>query len=546
MPNLSEGLLAAAGRRALNPARVADELVSGSIISGRFRLQQLLGRGGMASVWRARHLTLDTDVAIKFLEPRWSGSTEVRSRFAREATAIARIRSAHIVQVLDYGFTEGGRGFIVMELLQGEDLGRRLARTPKLEMADARRIVGQACRGLGKAHAAHIIHRDIKPENLFLVADEEGFFVKLLDFGVAKAVGVTGDATHQTDTGQLVGTPLYMSPEQALGRSVDDRCDLYSLATVAYRCLTGRPPFIERHVGELLVALSTAVPPAPSVFEPSLPSSLDAWFASMFAKDPNARCCQTVRELAASFEEACAGIAPSTQALAATTHVSAEAATQPGDADGRPVSHGATPAGDLTPSPAPERPPRDSARAGSRRAWVALILLAALLGLAFVVWEREPRTLSGSTERAARSLQPMGAGGAHTSAGAAAIGASTSAMGERQLRADASAGSDGAAVEEGAGGAAGADEAAGAPQRASVSDGPPAKRGALPNISPKASGARAGGGAVAGKKKVPIGPAERGRAQPDGASPVQSPAADDRPARKRPLELDRSLPWGKP
>jgi tRNA A-37 threonylcarbamoyl transferase component Bud32 len=387
-----QGALAAASRRALNPARVVDDaLVPGSLISGRFRLQKLLGRGGMASVWQAAHLTLDTDVAIKFLEPRWSSSGEILARFAREATAIARIRSPHVVQVLDHGFTENGRGFIVMELLQGEDLGRRLARAGKLGLKETAALVSQVCRGLGKAHAAQIIHRDIKPENLFLVQEEEGAFVKLLDFGVAKATGV-GDATHQTDTGQLVGTPLYMSPEQALGRTIDTRCDLYSLATVAYRCVTGRSPFVEKHVGELLVAISTIVPPAASSLESTVPCSLDAWFASMFSKDPSARCCQTARELASSFEAACRGVSPTSATLAGTAAVSVEAATQPGDPDGRAWLDSMQPGRDATPSPALEQPPRRSVRTAGRRAWVAVTLLGigvALIGLA--LWPRPSR-----------------------------------------------------------------------------------------------------------------------------------------------------------
>jgi serine/threonine-protein kinase len=317
---------------------VEDALSPGSIISGRFRLHRLLGRGGMASVWQAFHSSLNIDVAIKFLEPKWAGSEEVRSRFAQEATAIAKVRSPHVVHVLDYGFTEQGRLFIVMELLEGEDLGRRLARTQRLGLQDTVALVAQASRGLAKAHAANIIHRDIKPENLFIVSDEEGFWIKLLDFGVAKALG-WGDAVHQTDTGQIVGTPLYMSPEQALGRVIDSRCDLYSLATVAYRCLTGRPPFVAKHLGELMLALNSATPPPASSFDSSLPRSIDDWFASMFAKDPDARCGQNARDVATSFEAACAGRGPGRAASlpVAESLAGAEAPTLPGEGERSPL-----------------------------------------------------------------------------------------------------------------------------------------------------------------------------------------------------------------
>jgi eukaryotic-like serine/threonine-protein kinase len=298
-------------------AVLEDTLAPGQIIAGRFRLQRMLGRGGMGSIWEARHLSLETEVAIKFVDPVLSRRGDIRSRFAQEATTAARIRSANVVSVLDHGFTEDGRGFIAMELLRGEDLGQRLDRDKILTPAETAQIVDQACRGLAKAHAVGTIHRDIKPENLFLVEEDDGFLVKILDFGIAKIVGTSG-STHKTDTGQLLGTPLYMSPEQALGRAVDVRSDLFSLALVAYRCLAGRPPFVYDAVGELLVAMSTLVPPPPSEFNPKLPRSLDAWFAAMLLKDPNARSCQSPRDLAESFTAACSGehgAIPSTRAF---------------------------------------------------------------------------------------------------------------------------------------------------------------------------------------------------------------------------------------
>jgi serine/threonine-protein kinase len=265
----------------------------------------MLGRGGMGSVWEAYHIALETEIAIKFLDPQLSSRTDIRSRFAQEATAAARIKSPHVVGILDYGFTEDGRGFIAMELLKGEDLAQRIDRLGGLTPPEAAEIVTQACRGLTKAHQIGIVHRDLKPENLFVVEDDDGVLVKILDFGIAKAVGLSSGSAHKTDTGQILGTPLYMSPEQALGRSIDSRSDLYSLTVVAYRALAGRPPFVCDAVGELIVAVSTLVAPPPSTFNPTLPASLDTWFAGMMLKDPNARSCQTARELAESFEAAC-------------------------------------------------------------------------------------------------------------------------------------------------------------------------------------------------------------------------------------------------
>jgi hypothetical protein len=287
---------------------VPDEtLAPGLLILDRFRLKRVLGSGGMGSVWEAAHLALGTDIAIKFLDSELSSRSDIRSRFAQEATAAARIKSTHVVGILDYGFTAGGRGFIVMERLRGEDLGQHLARTYTMLPAELAPIIAQACRGLGKAHALGIIHRDIKPENLFLHDEEGAIVVKLLDFGIAKNVDAN-EVTHKTDTGQILGTPLYMSPEQALGRPLDTRSDLYSLAVVAYRCLAGRPPFVHRATGELIVSISTAIAPPPSSFNPGVSASLDAWFAAMLLKDPHARLCQTAADLGDSFAAACRGV----------------------------------------------------------------------------------------------------------------------------------------------------------------------------------------------------------------------------------------------
>jgi serine/threonine protein kinase len=288
----------------LNDA-VDESLFPGRVISERFRLERLLGRGGMGTVWQARHLSLDTQIAIKFLNAELSKRQDIRSRFAREASSVARIRSPNVVGVLDSGFTDDGFAFIAMELLHGEDLGRRLAREGRCTVRETSSLVTQVARGLSKAHAVGIVHRDLKPENLFVVSDDDGLVVKILDFGIAKAVG-PGAASHQTDTGQLLGTPTYMSPEQAMGRPLDRRSDLYSLAVVAYRCLAGRPPFAHSAPGELIVAVSTRTPPIPSSFNPDLPAVFDTWFERALAKHPDDRGWQTASELAESFELVCA------------------------------------------------------------------------------------------------------------------------------------------------------------------------------------------------------------------------------------------------
>ena len=311
----------------LHPA-VGDHLRAGRVILGRFRLERYLGHGGMGTVWEARHLSLETQIAIKFLNEELSRRQDVLARFAGEATSAARIRSPYVVSILDSGFTEDGQGFIAMELLRGEDLSRRLARVGKLTVGETSLLVTQISRGLAKAHAVNVVHRDLKPENIFVIDEEEAFAIKILDFGIAKSIG-SEVATHKTDTGQLLGTPLYMSPEQALGRPLDSRSDLYSLAVLAYRCLTGRPPFVYPAVGELIVAVSTHVAPPPSQFNSALPSSLDDWFRAALAKDPGERICQTALEVADSFKRACGAALDNHQPSSGRLRVSAAKSSVP-------------------------------------------------------------------------------------------------------------------------------------------------------------------------------------------------------------------------
>ena len=262
----------------------------------------------MGCVWRASHLTLGIDVAVKFIDTSLLKFGEIRSRFAQEAMAAARIRSPHVVNILDYGTDTTGRPYIAMELLEGEDLAHRLERERTLSVAETAQVITQACRGLSKAHAGGIIHRDMKPENLFLCEEEEGFLLKILDFGVAKAQ-LTADVGHQTALGAVIGTPAYMSPEQARGDKVDFRCDLYSLASVAYHALVGEPPFPAENLHSLLVGLIARMPTPISIRKPQLTAKFDPWFAKALAKLPDDRF-QSAREMAETFVALCSSVGP--------------------------------------------------------------------------------------------------------------------------------------------------------------------------------------------------------------------------------------------
>jgi len=284
----------------------AMELAPGVRVTENIRLTRRLGEGGMASVWVAEHLTLHVEVAVKFIAPELLGTApDLIARFNREATAVARIRSPHVVQVLDHGMTPDGTPYIVMELLEGEDLGMRLDRDGQLPAAHVVSIVSQVAKALTRAHAVGIVHRDIKPDNIFIAGtdEDEEMFVKVLDFGIAKHTKKTSYSVVTT-TGTMVGTPAYMSPEQVLsGKHVDERADLWSLAVVAYHALTGDVPFQGNTLGALCVAIARGSFQPPSYVEPSLGRAMDAFMARALSLLPEERF-QTPKEFAEAFREA--------------------------------------------------------------------------------------------------------------------------------------------------------------------------------------------------------------------------------------------------
>ncbi|TKC96400.1 serine/threonine-protein kinase [Polyangium fumosum] len=285
---------------------------AGQQITPTLRLQGLLGKGGMGSVWAADHLALGTQVAVKFMSPAYVENQSLVQRFRTEAMAAAQIKSPHVAQVFDHGFTADGTPYIVMELLEGEDLKRRIRREGPLPLRDVALVVSQASKALARAHALNIVHRDIKPDNIFLCNIDGETFVKLLDFGIAK-MGPDG-ALGATTTGSMMGTPLYMSPEQLLSaRRVDHRSDLWSIAVVAYHAITGRVPFHGETVGSLGVAVHTGVFHLPSALRPDVPPAVDAWFQRMLRRDPAERF-GSAKEMAEALEQAILG-APSPYAV---------------------------------------------------------------------------------------------------------------------------------------------------------------------------------------------------------------------------------------
>ncbi len=260
----------------------------GTVILGRYRLDSILGRGGMGSVWRAEHLQLRSPVAVKLLDPAIANNEQMLSRFIREAQSAASLRSPHVVQIFDYG-VEAGTAFIAMELLQGESLADRIARLKQLPSEEVIRFLSQVLRAIGKAHETGIVHRDLKPDNIFICNDDPEF-AKVLDFGVAKVKtnDLTGSAGSRTQTGMMIGTPYYMSPEQTQAKEVDARADLWAVAVIAYECLVGRRPFTGDSFGELVIGICTKPVPVPSQ-NASVPPGFDEWFVKGTQRDRERR-----------------------------------------------------------------------------------------------------------------------------------------------------------------------------------------------------------------------------------------------------------------
>ena len=275
------------------------QLVEHAVVAGRFRLERMIGRGGMGSVWQANHLGLDIPCAVKFIEGEYSRMAEAQTRFEREAKAAAQLRSPHVVQILDHGVCEG-TPYIAMELLDGEDVGKRLQRQGKLHPRDVNTIITQVCRALTKAHSLGIVHRDLKPDNIFLVKDDDREIAKVLDFGIAKQNSTALEGSN-TKTGAMLGTPYYMSPEQAQGvKSIDYRSDLWSLAVIVYQCVTGYLPFDSDALGDLLVKIIVQPIPVPSMVA-EVPPGFDAWFAKAASRDPAGRF-QSAKEFSESLQ----------------------------------------------------------------------------------------------------------------------------------------------------------------------------------------------------------------------------------------------------
>ncbi|WP_437598467.1 serine/threonine-protein kinase [Sorangium sp. So ce590] len=263
----------------------------------KYRLERRLGGGGMGDLWLGFDIKLRRRVVIKFIRSFAATEPELVARFEREARASARVRSPYVIETYDYG-VDRGCAFIVMEYLEGEDLNRRLEREPKLPLAQAALLFTQLGKALDAIHAAGVIHRDLKPGNIFLTCSGGDELLKVLDFGVAKS---SCSRDRITKTGMVLGTPRYMSPEQTMApRQVDYRSDLWSMAVILYRAITGQCPFAGTNINELVRHICQTSFPRASELAPELPPGVDAFFSRAFAFDPDARH-QSGREMMEAF-----------------------------------------------------------------------------------------------------------------------------------------------------------------------------------------------------------------------------------------------------
>jgi eukaryotic-like serine/threonine-protein kinase len=286
----------------------------GHVIGGKYRVEKLIGHGGMGTVWQGVHTTLNHKVAIKFIKPTYASHPDARKRFEIEARAAAKLRTKHAVQVHDFGVTEEGIPYLVMEYLEGRSLSDHLMDVGPMTGKEVGTVIGQAALALAKAHAAGIVHRDLKPDNIFLATNAEDlgdapYSVKLVDFGIAKIVqepheGEAHPMGGPTQDGAVVGTPNFMSPEQlTVGGAPGALTDIWSLGACAFTAMTARIPFEGDVLGDIVLKVCVAPMPVASELNPATPAGFDAWFAKACAREPSQRF-QSASELREALERA--------------------------------------------------------------------------------------------------------------------------------------------------------------------------------------------------------------------------------------------------
>jgi serine/threonine protein kinase len=275
----------------------------------KYEIVRVLGHGGMGTVYEALNTAIGKRVAMKFIDTETAQNKEAVARFQREAEAAGSVESAHIVDIFDSGYTADGLPFIVMELLRGEDLGHRIKRCGRLDLPEAVHITAQILRGLHRAHEAGIVHRDLKPDNIFLVdRDDDSSFAKILDFGISKVQRKDTPVHTLTRQGTVLGTPFYMSPEQAQAMSdIDGRTDLWSIGAILYECLTGRPPYNGSSYEQVIVNICMRDAEDVRAHNPVVPEAIAQVIARALTRDRAVRFA-TARQFLDALKAAAGGM----------------------------------------------------------------------------------------------------------------------------------------------------------------------------------------------------------------------------------------------
>lgn len=344
----------------------------GRTIEGKYRIESKLGEGGMGAVYRASRILIGDTVALKILRPDTMSDPRAVARFRREAQAAARLKHENVVVIHDFGVAGNDLAFLVMELADGEDLRTVLTRSHTIEPSMTADLMDQIASALDEAHQHGIVHRDLKPENILVRQTARGVRVKVLDFGIAKLRDITGTSGPLTQVGTVMGTPFYMSPEQCMGREVDNRSDIYSLGVILFELLTGSVPFNSPSASALVVQHVNDVPPMPRSINPSITPAVESVILRALQKDPNARQ-QTAGDVARELRDALRGVAPAATVPVSQVPVGAQTSPVRPMAATDAVSSVATPQQVTPPIPQPLAHPYVPTPAEAPRSSIPLI-----------------------------------------------------------------------------------------------------------------------------------------------------------------------------